>query len=92
MGKALIGKYLPLYFVGSLGARVFISPPESRRLGWLIRTGDDFPNFVKEIFDNWGTLLLESRVKGQLSTRGELIYEDSTFGRMASLRKPYLNL
>ncbi|KAG9239418.1 pfkB family kinase [Amylocarpus encephaloides] len=63
-----------------LGARLYLPPPMSHRLGWLIRTGDDFPHTIREYFHSWNILLLETRNRGQLSTRGELIYQGTTFG------------
>jgi hypothetical protein len=56
-------------------------PPQSRQLGWLLHTGDDFPLKVQQRLQSWDILLLETRATGQLSTRGELTYQDTTFGR-----------
>ncbi|OBT44093.1 hypothetical protein VE00_04503 [Pseudogymnoascus sp. WSF 3629] len=63
-----------------LGARLFCQPPRCGQLGWLIHTGDDFPSSVREELQSWDTRLLETCIRGQLSTRGELIYQDTTFG------------
>jgi len=53
----------------------------SGQLGWLVLTGDDFPLTHLEYFRRWNILQLEVRKHGHLSTRGELIYQGTTFGR-----------
>ncbi|KUJ15943.1 pfkB family kinase [Mollisia scopiformis] len=63
-----------------LGARLFLAPPLSHQLGWLIRTGSDFPSSVRALLQSWDIQLHETAVTGQRSTRGELVYADTTFG------------
>lgn len=66
---------------GALGARLFLPPQQSRKLGWVIWTGTDFPTSVEKLLNSWATTLFLRKVD-KPSTRGELIYEDTTFGRM----------
>lgn len=74
-------KLISLIFgTACLGARLFIPPSLSCLIGWLIRTGDDFPRNVKEYIQDWNMLLLEKRMIEHMSTRGKLIYQDTLFG------------
>ncbi len=42
-------------FKGHLGARLYCPDLQSRLLGWLIRTGDDFPSEARNILLGWNT-------------------------------------
>jgi hypothetical protein len=71
---------LPLSRVATLGARLFLPPPRSRSIGWLIRAGADFPTAVEEQLEKWQVNLRLQKVPGRRSTRGLLKYLDKTFG------------
>lgn len=64
-----------------MGARLFLPPPGSRSLGWMVRAGQDFPESAEKNLNEWDTTLLWEKSPSQSSTRGFLRYEDSTFGR-----------
>lgn len=68
--------------LATLGARLFLPPPSSPTLGWLIKVGNDFPGSVKEQLASWGATLLVKEEVARPSTRGLLEYKDTTFGRM----------
>jgi hypothetical protein len=65
----------------TLGARLFLRPPLSRTLGWMIRTGNDFPKLMMDRLKSWDATLIVEREADKPSTRGLLEYEDTTFGR-----------
>jgi hypothetical protein len=54
--------------------------PNSRQVGWVIRTGKDFPLSIKEELSRWKTNLFFQEESDKLPTRGELRYKDTTFG------------
>lgn len=56
-----------------LGARIFANDP--KQLGWLIQSGDDFPDDAKQQITDWATSASFASVKGP-STRGRLEYTD----------------
>ncbi|KAF7134049.1 hypothetical protein CNMCM5793_005629 [Aspergillus hiratsukae] len=64
----------------TLGARLFLSYPLSRTLGWMIHTGNDFPKLMEERLKSWNATLIVEREADKPSTRGLLEYEDTTFG------------
>lgn len=68
--------------VATLGARLFLPPPSSPTLAWMINVGNDFSDSVKEQLASWGTTLLMKKESTRPSTRGLLEYKDTTFGRM----------
>ncbi|CAI6339761.1 unnamed protein product [Periconia digitata] len=64
----------------TLGQRLFAStPPE---VGCLVIAGNDFPSNVKRTFDEWGITLVTKVRTDRKSSRGKLVYQDTTFGRM----------
>lgn len=65
----------------TLGARLFLRPPLSRTLGWMIHTGHDFPELMTDRLRSWDSTLIVKREADKPSTRGLLEYEDTTFGR-----------
>ncbi|KAH0543626.1 hypothetical protein FGG08_002064 [Glutinoglossum americanum] len=65
---------------GALGARLFLAPPKSRLVGWMVRSGMDFPRAIEEDLLSWETTLLLCKDPEKLSTKGELKYSDNTFG------------
>ncbi|KAF4212930.1 hypothetical protein CNMCM8980_005227 [Aspergillus fumigatiaffinis] len=62
----------------TLGARLFLRPPLSRTLGWMIRTGNDFPKLMMDRLKSWDATLIVEREADKPSTRGLLEYEDTT--------------
>ncbi|KAG2027051.1 hypothetical protein GB937_000787 [Aspergillus fischeri] len=64
----------------TLGARLFLRPPLSRTLGWMIHTGNDFPKLMEDRLRSWDATLIVERESDKPSTRGLLGYEDTTFG------------
>ncbi|KAK9583073.1 hypothetical protein V6Z92_007240 [Aspergillus fumigatus] len=64
----------------TLGARLFLRPPLSRTLGWMIHTGHDFPELMTDRLRSWDSTLIVKREADKPSTRGLLEYEDTTFG------------
>ncbi|OOQ82512.1 pfkB family kinase [Penicillium brasilianum] len=64
----------------TLGARLFLPPPSSPTVGWVINVGSDFPDPVKEQLESWKTTLCIRERVDVPSTRGLLEYKDTTFG------------
>ncbi|KAE8151527.1 Ribokinase-like protein [Aspergillus avenaceus] len=64
----------------TLGARLFLPPPLSRSLGWMIQAGSDFPKAIEDRLTDWETTLFIEQQGGRLSTRGLLEYKDTTLG------------
>ncbi|KAJ5682454.1 hypothetical protein N7462_005619 [Penicillium macrosclerotiorum] len=64
----------------TLGARLFLPPPISHSLGWMLHVGHDFPRSAEELLESWSTTLMIARQADQKSTRGLLEYKDTTFG------------
>ncbi|KAF4182917.1 hypothetical protein CNMCM7927_009459 [Aspergillus lentulus] len=64
----------------TLGARLFLRPPLSHTLGWMIHTGNDFPELMLDRLESWDATLVVEREADKPSTRGLLEYEDTTFG------------
>ncbi|KAH2130692.1 hypothetical protein KXW66_007538 [Aspergillus fumigatus] len=62
----------------TLGARLFLRPPLSRTLGWMIHTGHDFPELMTDRLRSWDSTLIVKREADKPSTRGLLEYEDTT--------------
>jgi hypothetical protein len=62
----------------TLGQRLFAD--NAHEVGCLVIAGDDFPAAVEEQIKSWGTTLVLNTREGKNSTRGKLVYEDSTFG------------
>ena len=53
----------------ALGARVLSPSPQSKRVGWLVDAGHDFPSLLREIIDSWDTAIL-LRSRDGLTTKG----------------------
>ncbi|KAL2833691.1 Ribokinase-like protein [Aspergillus cavernicola] len=64
----------------TLGARLFLLPPLSHSLGWMLHIGNDFPRSIRNSLESWGTTLVIDRESDKPSTRGLLEYRDITFG------------
>ncbi|KAF2761900.1 pfkB family kinase [Pseudovirgaria hyperparasitica] len=64
----------------TLGARIFAASPLSKRIGWLITVGGDFPSQVKEELESWDLSLSLKIDDKQLTPRGLQHYEDESFG------------
>ncbi|RHZ43557.1 pfkB family carbohydrate kinase superfamily [Aspergillus thermomutatus] len=64
----------------TLGARLFLRPPLSHTLGWMIHTGNDFPKLMEDRLKSWDATLIVERESDKPSTRGLLEYKDTSFG------------
>ncbi|KAF9691875.1 hypothetical protein EKO04_009863 [Ascochyta lentis] len=62
----------------TLGLRLFASDPSS--VGCLILAGSDFPPSVEDEVKAWKTTLVLQKDATKRSSRGQLVYEDTTFG------------
>ena len=69
----------------SLGARLFFAKNLSTQVGWTIRKGYDFPAETFKQLETWGMTLSIIQENERPSTRGQLIYLDSTLASNASL-------
>lgn len=67
--------------VGTLGARRIVGAIRSKSIGCLVIAGKDFPKAAEDRLREWDLALTVERNIDKLSTRGLLVYEDSTFGR-----------
>ncbi|KAF2025650.1 Ribokinase-like protein [Setomelanomma holmii] len=54
----------------ALGARLFSPPPESKRVGWIVDCGSDFPEELYRYIDGWNTSCLMRQTPDRLTTRG----------------------
>lgn len=65
-----------------MGARLFARGRDgARKVGFLVRAGNDFPGEVAANLQEWQTTLDIRAEPSAPSTRGLLIYEDTAFGR-----------
>ena len=64
---------------GTLGARLFLCPPDSASIGLMIRVGLDFPISARLQLEALDISMVMVQENDRLSTRGELIYTDSTY-------------
>ncbi|PVI08373.1 Ribokinase-like protein, partial [Periconia macrospinosa] len=62
----------------TFGQRLFASVPAE--VGCLVIAGDDFPSKVRNVFGKWGVSLVTKVRAGRKSSRGTLVYKDTTFG------------
>lgn len=54
-----------------VGARVFLPGPiESRKVGWFVDAGNDFPESVRETISSWNTGVVLRETPDRLTTRG----------------------
>ena len=67
--------------VGTLGARIIVGAVRSKSIGSFVIAGKDFPQAAEDRLRDWDLALTIERHKDKLSTRGLLVYKDSTFGR-----------
>ena len=65
----------------TLGARLFAAAAASKSIGCLVLAGNDFPHAAEDRLVDWEVSLIMKKDAQRLSTRGQLEYEDSTFGR-----------
>ncbi|KAH7071965.1 Ribokinase-like protein [Paraphoma chrysanthemicola] len=54
----------------ALGARLFSPPPESKRVGWIVDCGSDFPEELYRYIERWNTSCLMRKTPDRLTTRG----------------------
>ncbi|KAL6704912.1 hypothetical protein ACN47E_007457 [Coniothyrium glycines] len=54
----------------ALGARIFLPSPESKRVGWIIDCGSDFPSELRDSIAHWDTGVLFRETPHRLTTRG----------------------
>lgn len=52
-----------------LGARLFVSPPKSESIGWIVDRGSDFPPSIQDTIDEWETTCLMRDTPDRLTTR-----------------------
>ncbi|RDW81151.1 putative plasma membrane antiporter [Aspergillus mulundensis] len=64
----------------TLGARLFLPPPLSNSLGWMLHIGNDFPEPTRCFLESWDATLRVEKELAKPSTRGLLEYKDTTFG------------
>ncbi|KAL5365832.1 Ribokinase-like protein [Aspergillus floccosus] len=64
----------------TLGARLFLPHALSSRVGWMLHIGSDFPESIQARLKSWNTTLRIEKESNRLSTRGLLVYKDTTFG------------
>lgn len=63
----------------TFGQRLFASVPSE--VGCLVIAGNDFPPNIRGTFEQWGVTVIAKVRDGQNSSRGKLVYQDTTFGR-----------
>ncbi|KEY83364.1 carbohydrate kinase pfkB [Aspergillus fumigatus] len=71
-GSGTYGWFCSAVFRATLGARLFLRPPLSRTLGWMIHTGHDFPELMTDRLRSWDSTLIVKREADKPSTRGLL--------------------
>lgn len=54
----------------ALGARIFFTHAGSKRVGWIIDCGSDFPATMREQIEQWDTSCLFRETPDRLTTRG----------------------
>jgi hypothetical protein len=53
----------------ALGARILSPPPRSKRVGWVVDAGHDFPSSLRDMITLWDTAV-EMRCRDGLTTKG----------------------
>ncbi|KAI5206957.1 Ribokinase-like protein [Aureobasidium subglaciale] len=53
----------------ALGARLLSPSPQSKRVGWVVDAGHDFPNSLRDTINSWDTAVL-IRSRDALTTKG----------------------
>ena len=66
---------------GTLGARIMAGATRSKCVGCLILAGEYFPKAAEDVFRSWGMTMFLKKIPDKPSTKGLLVYEDTTFGR-----------
>lgn len=56
----------------AIGARIVSPPPLSRRVGWIVDAGSDFPAELRDTIKTWKTSCLIRETPNRLTTRGEM--------------------
>ncbi|KAG2415721.1 hypothetical protein HFD88_006912 [Aspergillus terreus] len=64
----------------TLGARLFLPGALSSHIGWMLHIGNDFPKSIQARLESWNTMLRVEKESNKPSTRGLLVYKDTTFG------------
>lgn len=62
----------------TLGARIFLPAPVSRKIGWHLYMGNDFPEAVLSEIQGWNLTLVMHPDTNRLSARGEQAYLDAS--------------
>lgn len=57
----------------AIGARIVSPPPLSRRVGWIVDAGSDFPAGLKSTIETWNTSCLIRETPNRLTTRGKFL-------------------
>ena len=68
---------------GILGARLFSPPPLSKCMGWIVHTGNDFPESIVKTLKSWDTTLILRQTPDRLTTRG--VYRTMVHQKIATL-------
>ena len=79
----------------SLGARLFLPYPSSTSIGWVLRTGADFPARIKRCLKSWQCSLVEHGESDKPSTRAKTVYrndlQSKTFEYVTMMLRPMLD-
>lgn len=75
----------------ALGARLFSPPPVSKRVGWVVDKGRDFPTSIQSVINSWQTSCLLRSDPSRLTTRGWNGY-DSAQNRAFRYATPKLRI
>ena len=54
----------------ALGARLFLQPPASRQIGWIVDAGEDFPDHMREEIEGWDTSCVMREWSNRKTARG----------------------
>lgn len=72
----------------ALGARIFSPAPTlSRRVGWIVDEGSDFPDEIRDVINSWNTSCKIRSTPERLTTRGWNGYEGADEKRGELLRE-----
>jgi len=64
---------------GALGSRIITGPIDSRKVGWIIDKGNDFPKEVEQYLKNWNTGAVWRDTPDRKTTKGWNMYGEREF-------------
>lgn len=64
---------------GALGSRIISGPSQSKKVGWIIDKGSDFPVEVEDYLQKWNTGAVWRNTPERLTTRGWNMYGERDF-------------